>query len=624
MTERQKRIWDLLEGYESLTSGQIAELLHISDRTVRSDIKEINTELGDMGIQSRKGQGYSRRTKLPGEHQEMTEPFEEEQDISWEIVRRVLFEQEMDYLELADKLYISDSSLTKLVNQLNRDMMHRWKTGVVRKLNGELVLEITEEEKRQYYANYVILKNLRNYFSLEYYQPYFKFAEISKIKKWVIDGYHLGDYRFYDATLVRIIVGTAVMLERILAGFILPDSTNSENTNEPIAADTLSIAMQHVLEQMEVILKQPLTVKEMDYLRDLFRNDFYCVREETLSIEDTLNQILIEIHVEYGFDFTKDEECFLELKAQLNGILNRTKYRQHVINPVLLRIKSQYPLEYDIGIFFADRFKRLTGGDISEDEIGMITVHFIRAMETNLEKTESKVALINPFGKQIKELMAKRLTEAGECKLSIAHTYSVFDYPKTMPKDIIAVLTTVSLPVMPYDIPVILCKNFLDYREKEKLLTVVRENQVSRVKTYFRTLFKPALFFTDMEFESKEDALRFMSGRLASEGYVEQDFYEKVIQREHIAPTAFEPGFAFAHGMENTAMSTAICICVLKNKMAWGDYDVRIIFLFALASTWNHTIIPIYNVMIDNLFKANMIKRLSKSQDLLAFLDLLI
>ena len=44
MTARQKRIWDLLAEHDCLTSQQIAALLHISDRTVRSDIKEINRE----------------------------------------------------------------------------------------------------------------------------------------------------------------------------------------------------------------------------------------------------------------------------------------------------------------------------------------------------------------------------------------------------------------------------------------------------------------------------------------------------------------------------------------------------------------------------------------------------
>ena len=60
-------------------------------------------------------------------------------------------------------------------------------------------------------------------------------------------------------------------------------------------------------------------------------------------------------------------------------------------------------------IFFADRFKNLSGISLSEDEISLFAIHFIRAMETNLGRTEQRVGLINPYGKQIKELMVKRL-----------------------------------------------------------------------------------------------------------------------------------------------------------------------------------------------------------------------
>ena len=113
--------------------------------------------------------------------------------------------------------------------------------------------------------------------------------------------------------------------------------------------------------------------------------------------------------MEYGFDFTIDKNFCHEMTEQLHGALERRRHRQHVINPVLSTIKSKYPLEYDIAIFFADRFKNLSGLSLSEDEISLFAIHFIRAMETNLGRTEQRVGLINPYGKQIKELMVKRL-----------------------------------------------------------------------------------------------------------------------------------------------------------------------------------------------------------------------
>lgn len=618
MTSRQKKIMELLAEHEFLTSQKIAALLHVSDRTVRNDIREINGETGLERILSRKGQGYYLKDQ-PMEGSETSFNLESEEDLKREIVRRVLFDKAVSYLELADELYISDSMLAKLVGQINRSMERKYVSGRICKKNGLLVLDLSESEKRDYYSHYVIISNLDQYFDLGSYQPFFEYVNMLEWKELLLNSGIHKEKRYYDTTVISLMIHTAVAAERIAAGYEL-ETVDDERRLSGNDTDTIG----EILAGLGDMLGLSLPSHENVYFRKLFLNDFYYAKEEGSQAGDILSRILVEINVEYGFDFTEDEDFQKELEAQLDGILQRSRNEQYLINPVLPRVKSRYPLEYDISIFFADRFKRITGVEISEFEIGMITVHFIRAMESNLGRMEKKVVLINPFGKQITELMIKRLSEIGECSLKIACSYSIFHYPQDMPKDITAVLTTVPLSSLPDGVTVILCRNFLDYHEKEKLLTVVRENQVSSVKSYFKTLFKPTLFFTDMEFNSKEEAIVFMCRNLKEQGYVGEAFAESVMQREAIAPTAFEPGFAFAHAMENNAECTAVCVCFLKNKLAWGEHNVKIIFLFAMAATWNHTIIPVYNVMIDNLFKANTIQKLAKINDSRKFLDLLI
>lgn len=336
----------------------------------------------------------------------------------------------------------------------------------------------------------MITSNLSQYFEMGSYQPYFEYVDVLKWKDLILGSCIYREKRFYDTTIMHLMIGTAVMAERIAAGCKL----EAESLEEELYGDGMA-SIEDILTGFIDMLGISLPPQEIRYLYKLFRNDFYYTKEEGSQAGAILSRILIEINVEYGFDFTGDQEFHKEMEAQLDGVLQRKRNKQHLINPVLPRVKSRYPLEYDISIYFADRFKRITGVEISEHEIGMITIHFIRTMESNMGRMEKKVVLINPFGKQITELMAKRLSEVGECRLKIAYTYSIFHYPQDMPKDIIAVLTTVSLPSSPDGVAVILCRNFLDYHEKEKLLTVVRENQVSSVKTYFKTLFKPSLFF---------------------------------------------------------------------------------------------------------------------------------
>lgn len=618
MTARQKSIWDLLAEHDCLTSQQIAALLHISDRTVRSDIKEINAEQKSEVIRSKKGQGYFIDAGQLKKDVRATETGLPEDDLEWAIIRQVLFCRETPYLEMADELFISDTLLSKIVAELNRNMTRRHGQPAIKKQNGRLSLSASEEQKRSYYTIYIMSRNVNHYFDMEQFKPFFDIVDIQMLKELMFRELDLLHRHLYDTTIVRLIIGTAVMAERTVCGFFMPEISSGKPSDE----DTLS---RHFLEELGSRLFITFPPSEHAYFSRLFQNDFYYVKEKPDSqAEGLLEKILIEINVEYGFDFTIDKEFCHEMTEQLHGALERRKHRQHVINPVLAPIKSKYPLEYDIAIFFADRFNNLSGTSLSEDEISLFAIHFIRAMETNLGRTEQRVALVNPYGKQIKELMVKRLEDMGECRFKIAYTWSIFDCPKEMPKDILAVLTTVLLPFQSVDVPVILCRNFLNYHEKEKLLTVVRDSEVNSIRTYFRTLFKPSLFFSDMEFDSRQDAVAFLCGKLHEQGYVGPGFLESVMQRESIAPTAFEPGFAFAHAMENNARRTAVCVCVLKNKLPWGEYNVKIIFLFALAPTWNHTIIPVYNVMIDNLFKTNTIYKLAKVRDCQQFIDLLI
>ncbi len=614
MTSRQKRIWDLLLENSCMSAGQLGKVLHISDRTVRSDIKEINWELKCEAVKAVKGKGFvideKSRNRLNQEEQDLPDG----EDAQWEIVRWVLFEEERDYMVVAEELFISDTLLNRTLDRINRTMVSRYKKGMIRKKNRQLELGIDEVQKRDYYSIYVTGRNVRHYFVLSEYQRYFLWADLEFIRKLILE--ELSSERLYDTTLLRLMVSTAVLVERVHAGFTIQEYEPKEIVEEKI---------RRVLNRAGEEAGISLPEGEYYYFKRLLRNDFYEIDCRTEGqIEEILREILIEISVEYGFDFTENQEFLQEMKAQINGTVQRARNEQYAVNPVLPQIKSKYPLEYDIAIFFTDRLGKLMGIKVSEDEIGQFAVHLIWAMESSFGRTRQKIALINPFGKQYKDLIEKRLNAIGDCKLEIAYQYSVFDYPERMPPDAAAVMTTVPLLRQVEDTPVVLCRNFLDYHEQERLRTVIRESQVVSVRKYFRTLFRPSLFFTDMDFTSRGQALAFMCGRLEAEGYVDEEFYDSVMRREAIAPTAFEPGFAFAHAMENEARRNAVCTCVLRSRIPWGDHQVKLIFLFALASSWNHTMIPVYNVMIDNLFEKSTINRLSKIRDCREFVELLV
>ncbi|MCI8888208.1 MAG: PTS transporter subunit EIIA [Hungatella sp.] len=350
MTVRQKRIWDLLVGESFLTAKEIGHHLHISDRTVRSDIKEINGERGREVILSKKGQGYYIEEPEPFWDMRAAGELENEENLEWEMIRRILFTGEVPYLELADEMYVSDTFLSKIVGRVNRRMAGRMRNGGIRKKKGCLVLELEEEEKRNYYNVYITTKNLNQFFEPESFSPYFEWVDICWIKELVLEKLGSRRNQFFDATIMR-------------------------------------------------------------------------------------------------------------------------------------------------------------------------------------------------------------------------------------------------------------------------------QEEVSSVQSFYKRLFHPSLFFPELEASSPREALEFLSSQLERQGYVNHTFLESVLGREEVAPTVFENGFVISHAMENTAVRSAICVGILKERIPWGDCNVKMVFLLALAPNWNQNMAPVYNVMISSMMKPGTMRQLSRIKDCKAFVN---
>ena len=92
--------------------------------------------------------------KIPAEHD-----YRAMLDRSEDVVRVSAAPELPGALELADELYISDTQLGKLINRINRRMAQRYDYGEypILKMNGKLVLKMTEQETRKYYLFYVCL-----------------------------------------------------------------------------------------------------------------------------------------------------------------------------------------------------------------------------------------------------------------------------------------------------------------------------------------------------------------------------------------------------------------------------------------------------------------------------------
>ena len=65
-------------------------------------------------------------------------------------------------------------------------------------------------------------------------------------------------------------------------------------------------------------------------------------------------------------------------------------------------------------------------------------------------------------------------------------------------------------------------------------------------------------------------------------GYVNNDFLDKVLEREKLSNTVLDNMIAIPHPVEACANKTIIGVISLPKAITWGDYKVKLIFVLAV------------------------------------------
>ncbi|SIR59067.1 PTS system, galactitol-specific IIA component [Peribacillus simplex] len=104
--------------------------------------------------------------------------------------------------------------------------------------------------------------------------------------------------------------------------------------------------------------------------------------------------------------------------------------------------------------------------------------------------------------------------------------------------------------------------------------------------------------FTDLEASNKEEALRILTDSLLEQGFIHDDFYDSLLNREQNFPTgleSFDAGIAIPHTDPKHVKQDSIAVAVLEKPITFQNMvdksmsiDVKIIFLLGLSQSTKH------------------------------------
>ena len=200
------------------------------------------------------------------------------------------------------------------------------------------------------------------------------------------------------------------------------------------------------------------------------------------------------------------------------------------------------------------------------------------------------VFLICPTGLGTSQLLFQRIRHSSPSTV----VYEVIDVQKLQDYNLDSVdliISTVKLE-NEYQTPIIYVRPLPTKEEialiNRHLLTLNQQDNtflpsIAPDKTILKKYLKDGWMFLNQDFDSRESVLSFITEKYKEEQLVKDNFLEVVLQREKLGATGLSSGVAIPHANPKYVVKTKISIITLKNKITWGDVDIRVVLFLAIA-----------------------------------------
>lgn len=600
LSRRQIEIIKIISESKTISSDDVADKQHVSSKTVRNEIGEINRCVPEL-ITSVKAQGYCIKNKDIAS-KILIEDSDEDLDVQFNILKSLIKHKSISIYDLADNLFISDSLLIKKIKKLNEVISQRNDVRIVRK-NNKLMLIGSEESTRMNLV-YFFMREI-NHYDLRDYQNFFDTVNLEEIKDFTKSFYNSKNINVKDVEILSSVMHVAVMFERIQQNNFISNITVNDIDKEyfELAKEYYAGISEHIHVKLDD--------NELAYLGMMFVGNITKLNDDDLAELSTLiDTIFVQIKDNYGFDFAQDKKLKDNLIVHFVGIRGRIETQSFLQNPLIEGIKRHFPILYDVSIFITLKLQEYFSVSLSEDEISFITLHLMGSVERIKCSTEKNVVVISQLGRSGISYIEKRLNYIHDLKVNLVAVLSTFELNKLdVYNPDLVLLFDENINVDKYY--TFRIRNFLNEEELEEVYRLLKYPKKDLV---YDDIFESDLFFYKENFTSKNQAIHFLCEKVLEKGYVDENFENYVLQREEVAPTSYGTSFSIPHPIVKVAKENKIAICVLQNPIQWNEDKVKIIFLICASNHVDKKFDKLFEMMVSLFDYPAKVKKLEKAE----------
>ena len=624
LKKRQNNIIDILnDKADWITGNTLAQMLNVSDRTIRSDIESINTEYQREIIFSNKRLGYKLDEHAISEMELETHniiPQTPQERCIW-IIKELLFNsRELKLYDLENRVFISGYSIENDLGRIKK-MIKDYHLNLKRSKNFvELIGE--ENEKRKLYRKLLTDEVQGNFTNLNILATLFSDFDFLKISDIFTETCYEYDYQIKESLFPIVMIHAGVAIERIISGnyaenIDLPDESFTETLEYQLSQDFFARVEQgcqiHSVENE--IIKFAILLCSSNSQQDFTQKK---------EIREIVVAVLTKINDNFDINFSDDEALVSGLGNHISSLIERQKTNTSMSNVYLREIKRKYPLVFEMAVHAGEVLSERLEKKVGENELSFIALHLGAAYDRVNSPSKYRAVVIIPNNQMLSKPFIDKINSRFEDRMTIVFNYKIFDERQVRAISPDLIISTVSLKHQ-IKIPTLQLSLLFDYEDESKIFQLLNQLDKERYHEKFQKmmehLIQKKLFYRKDNVADGEEAIEYLCNELIKEGLADEDYKADVIKRERISATSFVQGFAVPHAIEISTSESCIATLTLDKPVQWGNFEVRLVILLAIRGEDNQLMSIFFDWLSNLVMDPQKLSALLKARDQKDFIE---
>lgn len=614
----------LVAASDFVTAEELAAHLHITTRTVRYYIQQINVASAGASPVLSGLHGYRwNGTNSPSYQLDHFLP-QNGHEREMYIIRYLLYRKNVAFSSLVQDMAVSERTVEADLVRI-KAFLKKYSLAIYRS-HGTFCLRGKETDLRRL-TRYCIQQTTKaSLLTLEYLCnvfPQYPVKQLFSVLEEVL-AYHwltLTSYTRYELLFSVIIqllrIDNNDCIEKVELEF-----AGLENTHDYQAAAELSEILHEkygfVFNNQEKIY----LALQILCAADPIRPEPQSVFEEFGAITDGVNNALNTIGGILGTDFTQNgfniflAHYILRLKIRNQlGIFRKC--------PLARSLRETSPMLTDISASvlaqFCDRFHM----QLPEDEVALLTLYLgDYTSGQHVFETPLQCTLVCPVYGTLGQDMARNLNQRFDGIMEISQILDIADTDRIPASDLC--ISVLPLNNRPHTVLVAPFLRDEDFRRIHGEIHRIRKEKRHWLLTAFmESYIRGGYFEKDISFETKEASICYLCKKLERDRAVTSRFVQVTLNRENKDSTAFYNMVAVPHCCSSSVIKNSVYVLANREPMPWGEARVNIVFLCAIQRELLGDFYAMYDLLVKTLASPKNVHALLEAKDRESFLKIL-